>query len=497
MLDLGTLRLGIKVDSDEAKSELNKVGEAVEDDGKKADSLATKAKTMIKAFAAAYAVKELVKLGKAALDAYAEFEQLEGGVKKIFGEDTAKTVMENAERAFKTAGISANEYMEQVTSFSAALINSLEGDTEKAAQVADMAIQDMADNANTFGTSMESIQNAYQGFARGNFTMLDNLKLGFAGSKEGMQELLDKAEEITGKKYDISNLKDIYEAIHVMQEELNIAGTTSKEAATTIEGSLNMMKASWQNLLIAIGSGEGLDAAINNFLSALGTAAQNIIPRVVQIAGGIVKGLVQAIPQIMSSLATAISKYADNISSKSASEWLNAGVKLLTSLMKGILKAAPQLIAAVGKLALNLLKSFANIDLRSAGRAIINSLFAGLRAAWGALSSWVSSKTAWIKKIFGGAKAAGNAPGGAVHRIGLREVPYDGYQATLHKGETVLTAAETNRYKELLNAGSKTINEGGITVNVYGTDNMNVKDLAREVKNVIVKEVNQRRLAWQ
>lgn len=497
MLDLGTLRLGIEVDSDEAKSELNKVGAAVDDDGKKADSLALKAKTMIKAFAAAWAVKELVKLGKAALDAYAEFEQLEGGVKKLFGDETAKTVMKNAERAYQTAGISANKYMEQVTNFSASLISSLEGDTEKAAQVADMAIQDMSDNANTFGTDMASIQNAYQGFAKQNFTMLDNLKLGFAGSKEGMQQLLDKAEEITGKKYDISNLSDIYEAIHVMQEELNIAGTTSREAATTIEGSLNMMKASWQNLLIAIGSGEGLDAAINNFLSALGTAAQNIIPRVIQIAGSVVKGLVQAIPQIMSSLAKAISSYADKISSQSASKWLNAGVNLLLSLLKGILKAAPQLLAAVGKLALSLLKSFSNINLASVGRAIISSLFSGLKAAWGALSSWVSSKAAWIKKIFGGAKAAGKAPGGPVQRIGLREVPYDGYQATLHKGETVLTAAETNRYKELLNAGSKTINEGGITVNVYGTDNMNVKDLAREVKNVIVKEVNQRRLAWQ
>ena len=496
MLDLGTLRLGIKVDSADAQSELNKVGAAVEDDGAKTDSLASKAKSMIKAFVAAYAIKELVKLGKAALDAYADFEQLEGGVKKIFGEDTAETVMKNAERAYQTAGISANKYMEQVTSFSASLIQSLEGDTAKAAQVADMAIQDMADNANTFGTSMESIQNAYQGFAKQNYTMLDNLKLGYGGTKEEMARLLEDAEKISGIKYDISNLSDVYEAIHVIQTELSVTGTTAKEAASTISGSVSMMKASWENLLIAIGSGEGLDAAVNNFLSSLATVAQNIIPRVITIAGSVVKGLVKAIPKVMQGLAKAISNYADTINSKSANKWVSAGVKLLTSLLKGILKAAPQLLAAVGKLALNLLKSFSKIDLRGIGREIISSLLAGLKAAWEALSSWVSSKAGWIKKIFSGAKSAGNAPG-PTQRIGLREVPYDGYQATLHKGETVLTAAETNRYKELLNAGPKTYNDGGITVNVYGTDNMNVKDLAREVKNVIVKEVNNRRLAWQ
>lgn len=497
MLDLGTLRLGIKVDSAEAQSELNKVGDIVEEDGVKTESLASKAKTMIKAFAAAYAVKELVKLGKAALDAYADFEQLEGGVNKIFGDEAAQKVMKNAERAYKTAGISANQYMEQVTSFSASLISSLDGDTAKAAEVADMAIQDMADNANTFGTSMESIQNAYSGFARGNYTMLDNLKLGFAGSKEGMQELLDKAEEISGKDFDISNLSDIYEAIHIMQTELNIAGTTSKEAASTITGSINTMKASWQNLLIAIGSGEGLNEAINNFLASLGTVAQNIIPRVITIAGAVVQGVVQAVPQIMESLAQAISDFADRMANDASGEWIAAGGKLILDLVSGLLRAAPKLLAAVGKLALQLLKSFSKIDLRSAGKAILDSLFAGLKAAWGALSSWVSSKAAWIKKIFGGAKAAGNAPGGPVQRIGLREVPYDGYQTTLHKGETVLTAAETNRYKELLNGGGTTINDGGVTLNVYGTDNMNVRDLANEVKNVIIREVNQRRLAWQ
>jgi hypothetical protein len=198
----------------------------------------------------------------------------------------------------------------------------------------------------------------------------------------------------------------------------------------------------------------------------------------------------------MSSLATAISNFADSINGKSAGKWLSTGKKLLLALLKGILQAAPQLLAAVGKLALNILKSFSKINLASVGKAIISSLLSGLKAAWGALSSWVSSKAAWIKNIFSGAKAAGNAPG-AGHRIGLREVPYDNYQATLHKGETVLTAAETNRYKELLNAGPKTYNDGGITVNVYGTDNMNVKDLALAVEQRLIQAQKRRTFAWQ
>jgi len=499
MLDLGTLRLGIKVDSDAAKSELNEVGNEVVETEEKTTSLAATAKTMIKAFAAAWAVKELVKLGKAALEAYAQFEQLEGGVQKIFGDEAAKDVMKNAERAYKTAGISANQYMEQVTSFSASLISSMEGDTVAAAKVADMAIQDMADNANTFGTSIESVQAAYQGFAKGQYTLLDNLKIGYGGTKTEMERLLADAEEISGIKYDISNLDDVYNAIHVIQTELNVTGTTAKEAAKTVEGSVNMMKASWQNLLIAIGRGEGVDTAVDEFLSSLGTVAQNIIPRVIEIAGSVVKGLVAAIPKIMSSLATAISKYADTISSKSAKNFLNAGVKLLGSLVKGILKAAPQLLQAIGKLALSIVKSFANIDLKAAGRAIISSLLSGLTAAWTALKNWVSNKVSWIKEVFSGAKSAGSAPSGATgHRIGLREVPYDGYQAVLHKGEMVLSAAEANQYNKGLNNNiEKVLGGDTITINVYGTSGMNVNDLAAAVERKLINSQNRRRLAWQ
>lgn len=500
MLDLGTLRIGIKVDSDAAKSQLNDVGKEVEETGVKTDSLASKAKTMIKAFAAAYAVKELVKLGKAALEAYATYEQLTGGVEKLFG-DSSNEVMKYAERAYQTSGVSANQYMEQVTSFSAALISSLDGDTAKAAKIADMAIQDMADNANVFGSDISSIQNAYQSFARGQYQLLDNLKLGYGGTREEMLRLLEDAEKLSGQEYDISNLNDVYEAIHVVQQEMGITGTTAAEAASTIEGSTAQMKASWQNLLIAIGSGEGLNAAINNFLASLGTMAQNIIPRVIQIAGGIVQGLIAAIPQIMSGIATAISNFADKINSQSAGTWLKTGTKLLLALVKGILAAAPQLLAAVGKLALNLLKSFSNINLWAAGKEIINSLLRGLQAAWTALKRWVSDKAGWIRRMFSNAKESGSTSGAATgpqQRIGLREVPYDGYTATLHKGETILTAAEANRYQEMLNGGGgQTVNGGDITVNVYGSDGMSVSQLASAVEQKLIQMQKRRTLAWQ
>ena len=182
-----------------------------------------------------------VAVGTAAIKSYADFEQLKGGVETLF-KDSADVLMGYADRAYQTAGLSANDYMETVTSFSASLLQSLGGDTEKAANYADQAIIDMSDNANKMGTSMEMIQNAYQGFAKQNYTMLDNLKLGYGGTKEEMQRLLDDAEKISGIKYDISSFADVTQAIHVIQTELGITGTTALEASSTIQGSASAMK---------------------------------------------------------------------------------------------------------------------------------------------------------------------------------------------------------------------------------------------------------------
>ena len=185
------------------------------------------------------------KLVSSAMSAYASYEQLEGGVQKLFGDDAQNLVMEYARNAYRTAGLSANEYMDTVTSFSASLISSLGKDTVAAAAYADLAITDMADNANTFGANMEDIQNAYKGFSKQNYTMLDNLKLGYGGTQKEMERLLADAEKLSGVKYDISSFADIIEAIHVIQESQNIAGTTAKEASTTISGSIGSVKAAW------------------------------------------------------------------------------------------------------------------------------------------------------------------------------------------------------------------------------------------------------------
>lgn len=226
---------------------------------------------------------------KSSIGAYAEFEQLEGGVKKLFGDDAAKTVMENASKAFKTAGLSANEYMQTVTSFSASLISSLGGDTAAAAELSNTAIQDMSDNANTFGTDITMIQNAYQGFAKQNYTMLDNLKLGYGGTKEEMARLINdsgvmgKTFKATAKNIDDVSFAKIIEAIHVVQGNMEIAGTTANEASGTIEGSFNMWKASWQNLMTGMGDDENIDPLVDSFFDAGNTVLKNlakILPRI-------------------------------------------------------------------------------------------------------------------------------------------------------------------------------------------------------------------------
>ena len=210
----------------------------------------------------------------------ANLQQSLGGIETLF-KDSADKVIANAKVAYKTAGMSANEYMETVTSFSASLLQGLAGDTNKAADIADMALTDMSDNANKMGTSMELIQNAYQGFAKQNYTMLDNLKLGYGGTKTEMQRLLADATKLSGVKYDLSNLSDVYEAIHVIQEEMGITGTTAKEAASTLSGSLASMKASFSDLLGNLALGEDIKPAMEAVLTTVSTFLfDNLIPMV-------------------------------------------------------------------------------------------------------------------------------------------------------------------------------------------------------------------------
>ena len=242
---------------DENEKAIKEGGKAAEESGSKFEGFGKVLKTVGVALGAVAvaAGAAAVKLGKEVIAAYADYEQLVGGVDTLF-KDSSQEIQRYAANAYKTAGLSANEYMETVTGFSASLIQSLGGDTEKAAKYADMAITDMSDNANKMGTDMSSIQNAYQGFAKQNYTMLDNLKLGYGGTKQEMERLLADAEKISGVKYDISSYADVVEAIHVMQESMDIAGTTAKEAEATISGSVNALKSAVSNLIVGFGDAD-------------------------------------------------------------------------------------------------------------------------------------------------------------------------------------------------------------------------------------------------
>nr|DAG81658.1 MAG TPA: tail tape measure protein [Caudoviricetes sp.] len=314
-------------------------------------------------------------LGKQSIESFAEYEQLVGGVDTLFKESSGK-VQEYANNAFKTAGLSANEYMETVTSFSASLLQSLDGDTAKSAEVADMAITDMADNANKMGTSMESIQNAYQGFAKQNYTMLDNLKLGYGGTKSEMERLLQDATAISGVEYDISNLNDVYSAIHVIQGELGITGTTAKEASETIQGSISAMKSSWQNLLTGLADGNAdLDLLINNLVESVTTVASNImplIPTVIQGIGVLAYQLVsELVPQIANTIPQLISDTVPMI------------IQALDLAISSILSVLPQITQAISELLPVILTSLVNMlpAIIDAGVQIILSLVNGIVAS--------------------------------------------------------------------------------------------------------------------
>lgn len=285
------------------------------------------------ATAAATATAALV---KSAVTAYSDYEQLVGGVETLF-KDSASEVQKYAANAYQMAGLSANEYMETVTGFSASLLQSLDGDTKAAAEKANVAITDMSDNANKMGTSMESIQNAYQGFAKQNYTMLDNLKLGYGGTKEEMQRLLEDAEKLSGQKFDLSSYADIVDAIHVVQTEMGITGTTAKEAATTIQGSVNMTKAAWQNLVVGIADDtQDFDVLVNNFVESVTTAGNNILPRV-EIA-------LKGVGTLVEKLAPIIAKTVPNIVSTTLPSMIKAGTSMIRALLDGLLKAVPELI---------------------------------------------------------------------------------------------------------------------------------------------------------
>lgn len=307
--------------------------------------LVTMAKVTGAAVTAAGAVAAAV--SKSSLDAYGDYEQLVGGVETLF-KDSADIVQKYAADAYKTAGISANDYMEQATSFSASLLQSLNGDTAAAAETTNMAISDMADNANKMGTSLDSIQNAYQGFAKQNYTMLDNLKLGYGGTKEEMERLLSDAQKLTGVEYDISNLDDVYKAIHAIQEEMDITGTTAKEASTTIQGSIGMTKAAWKNLLVGFADGnQDMDKLVDNLVTSATTAANNIVPRLSQIFGGLSTALEKIMPVISEQLPSLLNQLLPGIISGAVS-LVTGLIKALPTILQILIEQLPTILTEIG-----------------------------------------------------------------------------------------------------------------------------------------------------
>lgn len=325
----------IKLDTSEYARNLDKADKGFSEFGKKikAGLGAIAAASAAAVGAGAAAVGKIV---SDSVQAYGSYEQLVGGVQTLFG-DSAQTVLANSEKAFATAGMSMNDYMETSIQSAAALINSLEGDQAKAADLMDLSIIDMSDNVNKMGTTMEAVQNAYRGFSRGNFTMLDNLALGFAGTKEGMQELLDKAEQISGIKYDISSYSDIVQAIHVVQQEMGITGTTAKEAADTIQGSAGSMKAAWENLKVELVKEDGdIGRSIDIMVNSALTAFDNIEPKIERALNGMSQFIAEAAPVIAEKLPPIIKQIAPPLISSSAA--------LVGTLSKSILATVPSLM---------------------------------------------------------------------------------------------------------------------------------------------------------
>lgn len=370
---MNLFNLFIKIGADTSGAE-----KGIDDVGKKTSSLGSKVSkglgvtAKVVGAAVSAAAGGVAALATAATKSYGDYEQLVGGVETLFKE-SQDAVMEYANNAYKTAGLSANEYMETVTGFSASLLQSLGGDTEEAAKYADMAITDMSDNANKIGTDMSSIQYAYQGFAKQNYTMLDNLKLGYGGTKEEMERLLSDAQKLSGVEYDISSYADVVDAIHVVQTEMGITGTTAKEAATTIQGSVSSMKSAWKNLVVGIADdNQDFDKLVNNFVDSAVTAGNNLIPRIETSIKGVAK--------LVSSASQSIIPLAVDTIVNALPDVVSAGASLIGSLASAITNSLPTLFASAGDIVLELINGITAKagDIVSSGATIVTDLADGI-----------------------------------------------------------------------------------------------------------------------
>lgn len=546
MAELFTLFGRIAIDASEANETIDGVSQHAgglkgkfENMGGSATKLFGKIKGALTAAAIAKAIGDIA---KASISAYADYEQMVGGVETLFGTngksleeyaaDAGKTVdqisdkynslvnaqsivFDNAKKAYKTAGVSATQYMDTATSFAASLISGLKGDTETAAKLVDLAILDMSDNANKMGTDMASIQNAYQGFAKQNYTMLDNLKLGYGGTQSEMKRLLRDAQKLSGQKYNIKNLNDIIEAIHVIQDEMEITGTTQKEASETISGSWNATKAAWDNLLTGLSDG---NADIDSLVKGLGESAWNTTKNVAKAAGNLLVNTGKVFQSIFTIAGNAISDGWQNTvwpwiqknfkatlgidlpdwptvvqSVKDGWETLKTGLvdafkfaiqvavtdwetikQTLTDLWNNIVEWWESIKSA---LTFSIVPQFGT----SFGDAVKNTTPANIKKATGGKTPWQMIQSIW-----------GGGTDGQHEASGLRRVPYDGFKARLHENEAVLTASQAavwrgERMPSLAGIGAmpvQTEQPVNLTINISGNTN-NPYEVAQAVRNAV------------
>lgn len=488
-----------------------------EDIGKKSG------KSIVGGIMTVFAVSKLADGLMKALDIGGALQQSMGGVQALLGEETFATVNEYAQKAAQTLQISANTYMEQVTSFSGKLLQDLGGDTEAVAAYADMAINSMSDNANKMGTSIESIQNAYQGFAKGNFTMLDNLKLGYGGTKTEMLRLLEDAEKIKAAngemvEYSIDNFADMVEAIQVVQENMGIAGTSATEAESTITGSMNSLKAAWENFVANMTLGEDMQPALDALFTTFMNTFNNIVPAALNIIsklpGTILDFIIQAAPTLIEAGMTAIVELITGLSNSlptlipkmieavglmfttlvnNAPKLISAGLQLVGALVGGLVKSIPQFVQTGFDMLMGL------------ARGIGNSIGAVVQRAKEAAAKVLNS----VKSFFGihsPSKVFANI--GEMNMLGLAKGIEDNLRPVNKAMEDVSMAA-TQDFNSNLNLASNVVglhgyepengsstNYGGVTINVYGEDK-SVTEIAEAVNDILQTQIMLNRRVYQ
>ena len=508
----------------------SKVGSVTSTVGK---GIFTVAENVVKVSAAATtagaaAVSALTTL---AINSYADYEQLVGGVETLY-KDSAAKVQQYAADAYKTSGMTANEYMTTATSYAAALVSSLGGDTEQAAELSNMAVSDMADNWNKFGSSADSVQAAYNGFAKGQFQLLDNLKLGYGGTKEEMERLLDDANKLNAAQgkytdYSIDSFSDIILAIHDIQTEYDITGTTAKEASITISGSLSAAKAAWANLVTGVADDNAnFGQLISNFVDSATTAASNIIPRVEVALNGAAKLIESLVPPIMAELPGLIETVLPQLAqsavnivqtlvteiSTNAAQLIDSAIQIITVLGNGIYQMLPtvaqsalqivltlvsklnenlpQMLDTAGQMLIAFVEGVSEHlpDIMLAAASIVETLLtyfiehlpdivegamqmgdAVIDGIIDGISAAWDGLVSWFNglwdSLFGNrsVNVGVNSGSDGGRAGGLDYVPYNNYVANLHRGEMVLTADEADNYRR----GKGSSNGFNLTQNIY------------------------------